>query len=40
MKNEGGIDSSNGIYKKKRYSQGLPVFNSFAGGIDIGDYHI
>ena len=37
MKNEGGIDSSNGIYKKKRYSQGLPVFNSFAGGIDIGD---
>lgn len=23
--------------KKKRYSQGLPVFNPYAGGIDVGD---
>ena len=23
--------------KKKRYSQGLPVFNSYAAGIDVGD---
>ena len=22
---------------KKKYSQGLPVFNPFAGGIDVGD---
>ena len=22
---------------KKKYSQGLPVFNQFAAGIDVGD---
>lgn len=37
MKTESEHDSSNGILKKKRFSQGLPVFNPFAGGIDIGD---
>lgn len=37
MENESLFDNSNGILKKKRFSQGLPVFNPFAGGIDVGD---
>ena len=37
MEKEGKINASDGSVKKKRYSQCLPVYNSFAGGIDVGD---
>jgi len=36
MKIKDESDSSNGVLKKK-HGQGLPVFNPFAGGIDVGD---
>jgi len=37
METKDQIKVSTESVKKKRYSQGLPVFNPYAGGIDIGD---
>ena len=37
MKEEKKDDSQKENVKKKRFSQGLPVFNPYAAGIDIGD---
>jgi transposase len=37
MKKEEKNDGFSESVKKKRYSQGLPVFNPYACGIDIGD---
>jgi len=37
MKNEGQNNQSSPILKKRRYSKGLPVYNPYAAGIDVGD---
>jgi len=37
MKNEKQPNVSNESVKKKKFSQGLPVFNPYAAGIDVGD---
>lgn len=37
MKTEGQMNASNESVKKKKYSQGLPVFNPFTAGVDVGD---
>ena len=37
MKKEGRVNVSGESFKKKSFSQGLPVFHPYAGGIDIGD---
>jgi len=37
MKKEEQKSASSDSVKKKKYSQGLPVFNAYAAGIDVGD---
>lgn len=37
MKTINQDDNEKGTFKKRRFSQGLPVFNPYAAGIDIGD---
>lgn len=37
MKKEIQKDPAETVFKKKRFSQGLPVYNPYAAGIDVGD---